>query len=395
MLDNSNIIKIVDELLAGAQKVRASDIHLEPDDDILRVRQRVDGLLQPAGDFPGEQGAAVLSRLKILAGLDIGEKRISQDGRFGHQVKNLPELDIRVSTIPTISGEKLVLRLLPKEKFCQNLDGLGLSPEQIKLFRQILLQTSGLVLVTGPTGSGKTSTLYACLAELSRVSSNITTIEDPVEYRQPGINQVQVNQKAGLTFAQGLRSILRQDPDIILVGEIRDVETAQIAVRAALTGHLVLTTMHTADGLGAVSRLLEMGVEPYLLAPCLKAVIAQRLVRLLCPDCKRQTVFDWPEEAFATPDKARSSRASLAGREIGEPSGCAKCQKTGYTGREGIFEIILFEEALKDMLLRRSPWPVMKAEISKRGWADLWASALAKVLSGRTSLVEIGRVLGI
>ena len=394
MLSENNTIKLVDDLLAKAQQLRASDIHLEPTGRGLGVRLRIDGLLRQSSEYHGETGAAVASRLKILAGLDIGEKRLGQDGRFGRQIKDLPGLDIRVATIPTIDGEKLVLRLLPKERSQQDLAGSGLAEDQLELFRRILKRAAGLVLVTGPTGCGKTTTLYGCLSELADQSLNITTIEDPIEYRQAGINQVQVNQKSGLTFAAGLRSILRQDPDVILVGEIRDAETAQIAVRAALTGHLVLATMHTTDGLGAVSRLLEMGIEPYLLAPCLSAIAAQRLVRLLCPHCKRKTAFDWPASAFASAGKAGRAIELLTGRETFQPAGCPACQETGYQGRTGVFEIVDFDDALKDLLLRRAPWPELRAEIARQGGRDLWLGALNRVLSGQTSLVEVGRVLG-
>ncbi|HEY3425984.1 MAG TPA: GspE/PulE family protein, partial [Negativicutes bacterium] len=342
--EDAPVISIVNSLISQAIKERASDIHIEPQDNAVRVRFRVDGVLREVVTFPQHSHAAIISRVKIMSEMDIAEKRLPQDGRIKVQ-EDTRDIDIRVSTLPTILGEKVVLRILDKSRLIVDSKGLGFSDDNFQRVQKLYAQSQGMILVTGPTGSGKTTTLYTTLAELNSVEKNIITIEDPVEYRLKGINQIQVNQKAGLTFANGLRSLLRQDPNIVMVGEIRDKETADIAIRAALTGHLVLSTLHTNNAPGAIIRLLDMGIEPFLAASSILGIIAQRLVRVICTECKQSysPKFDSPERVFL---------GIAAGAEVTlyRGAGCTHCEYTGYRGRIAIHEVMPTSSVLREAI---------------------------------------------
>src|SRR5947207_704598 len=344
--EDASIIRFVNQVLKDAIELRASDIHLEPFEDELRIRYRIDGVLQevPVPAQVKRVQPAIVSRVKILSHLNIAEKRLPQDGRIKIRVEDA-EVDIRVSIIPMLHGEAVVMRLLRQNSTLRGMKQLGLDAREMKSFRRVLELPHGIVLVTGPTGSGKTSTLYTALNEINDSVRKIITIEDPVEYQLKGVNQIQVSEKAGLTFARGLRSILRHDPDVILIGEIRDQETAQIAVQASLTGHLVFSTLHTNDAAGAVTRLVDMGVEPYVVASSLEAVIAQRLVRKLCPLCKK---FDVTVRTQALRERVEALRDAV----IYAPGGCKECRMTGYTGRRAIFELMTVSGDIRRSLLR-------------------------------------------
>jgi type II secretory ATPase GspE/PulE/Tfp pilus assembly ATPase PilB-like protein len=376
----------VNLIVSQAIHDRASDIHIEPEQKSLQVRYRIDGLLHEALSPPKHLQAAIISRLKILAQLDIAESRIPQDGRFQVTVQGR-EIDIRVSTLPTVYGENVVLRLLDKSSLMLNLEELGLGPEPLRLFKGMLASSYGVILVSGPTGSGKTTTLYSALQAINTPDKNIITIEDPVEYRLKGIRQSQVNVKAGLTFASGLRSILRQDPDIIMVGEIRDQETAKIAVEAALTGHLVLSTIHTNDAPGGLTRLTEMGVEPFLTASATIGIVAQRLVRKLCERCKK------PYQ----PNSVALSELNLK-KEIAKDvvlyrgEGCSACRNTGFTGRLGIYEVMTINQEIQELALSHSASAQIKRAAFRNGMLSLRQDGLAKALKGVTSLEEVIRV---
>ncbi len=382
--DDAPVIKLVYSILGQAVSEGASDIHFEPEDREMRVRFRVDGVLHEAARVPKRMVSGVVSRVKIMSDLDIAEKRVPQDGRVGLTVEGR-KVDMRVVTMPTQRGEGATIRILDKDQALLSLDQLGMDGEQRGRFEAAIRQSYGAILVTGPTGSGKSTTLYSALQVINEVSKNIITIEDPVEYQLEGIKQMGVNRRAGLTFASGLRSVLRADPDVIMVGEIRDAETARIGIEAALTGHLVLTTLHTNDAPGAITRLSKMGIEAFLTASAVDCVVAQRLARTLCTSCKRRTVL------------AQSALAE-AGFRVGadveayEPVGCARCNGTGYKGRIGLYSVMTMSEQIKDMTVGGSP----QAEIAKaardEGMMTLREDGLHKVRSGITSIEEVARV---
>jgi len=382
--DEAPVIRFVHSVLFRAIRDRSSDIHFEPYEKELAVRNRVDGILYNMVTAPRKWHAPAVSRVKVMAGLDIAERRLPQDGRIRIRMGG-KEIDIRVSTVPTSFGERAVLRLLDRTNVVVGLADLGLSPPELSLIERFLSRSSGIVLVTGPTGSGKTTTLYAALRRLDSGTKNIITIEDPVEYQIRGIGQIQVNPKIHLTFANGLRSILRQDPDIIMVGEIRDAETAEIAIQASLTGHLVLSTLHTNDAASAVTRLVDMGIEPFLVASSLSAVVAQRLVRRLCPACKA---------AYApTPEEARGiGLQSPPSAPFYRPAGCEKCLHTGYSGRIALFEILPADETVRTAILTRSDADGIRALAVSRGMRTLLAAGAEKVQAGVTSAEEVLRV---
>lgn len=378
------VIRLVNSIFAQAVNERASDIHIEPREKGLLVRFRVDGILRDILELPAQARIPVISRLKILSGMDIAERRLPQDGRLQLDFSGR-SIDMRVSSLPTVYGEKIVLRLLYKSDQLFDLHQLGFSTHNLERFRSVLKAAYGLILLTGPTGSGKTTTLYAALRDISSAERNIITIEDPVEYLLPGVNQTQVNVRAGLTFATGLRAILRQDPDVIMVGEIRDTETAEIAVRAATTGHLVLSTLHTNDAVGAVGRLIDMGVDHFLVAASLLGVTAQRLVRLLCPYCK-QPYQPGPE------DRLLLGPHWQEGTVLYQPAGCPQCHHTGYKGRTGIHEVLLASGVLREMINNRRPHDVIKKQAAAEGMVLLQEDGIQKVLQGLTSLQEVMRV---
>ena len=380
--DKQSIIQLVNLIIARAIKEKASDIHIEPDESCLRTRFRIDGMLQEVMSLPQNFEAATISRCKVMAELDIAEKRIPQDGRIKLQMGN-KEIDLRVSTYPTLRGEKVVMRILDKSSVVYGLEELGFPDDTLQNFSKLIRKPNGIILVTGPTGSGKTSTLYAALQCIKDPTINIVTIEDPVEYQLAGINQGQINPKAGFTFAGGLRSILRQDPDVIMVGEIRDYDTAEIAIRAALTGHLVFSTLHTNDSAGAMTRLVDMGVEPFLVASSLIGIMAQRLVRTICSDCKEEYV---PSAAVIK----RSKLLYQAGRtKVYQGKGCELCNHTGYKGRTTITELLIPNERIKELIVEKSPTSVIKNEAMKLGMRTLRQDGLGKVLRGVTTLSEV------
>ncbi len=380
--DDAPVVKLVNSIMEQAVREAASDIHIEPFEKVTRVRYRVDGSLFDAIDFTRKLHPAVSSRIKIMANIDISEKRRPQDGRILIKTLN-KNIDLRVSTLPTIYGEKVVLRLLDQSNAMVGLEKLGLEQADRELVDKIIGSPYGIVLVTGPTGSGKSTTLYSVLERLSKPEVNIITVEDPVEYTMTGINQIQVNEKAGLTFSEALRSILRQDPDKIMVGEIRDLETAQLAVRAALTGHLVLSTLHTNDAPSATVRLIEMGIAPFLVSSSLIAVVAQRLIRKLCEHCKQE---------YELPDKIAEEVGLPKGTVVFKPVGCEICRGTGYKGRSGIYEIMKVDEDIQNLILEGSAGHRIQHEAIKKGMITLRDSGLIKVRDGVTSLEEVLQV---
>jgi len=380
------IIRLANLMILQAIRARASDIHIEPQEQRVRVRQRVDGVLYPTMTSPRHIQLALVSRLKIMANLNIAERRVPQDGRIELKVDGRP-VDLRVSTIPTVWGEKVVMRVLDKSGAFVGVDKLGLQPEDRQRFEAIIGKPHGVVLLMGPTGCGKTTTLYAILNRLNTPQVNIMTIEDPVEYQMPGISQVQVNPLPGLTFVRGLRAFLRQDPDIIMVGEIRDDETAHIAVQAALTGHLVLSTLHTNDTAGAVSRLASMGVEPFLMASSMVGLIAQRLVRVLCERCREP--YEPSDDVLARLSLARPATPLTFYR----PVGCAYCNHIGYKGRIGIFEILPVDATIKPLIAHNAPAGEIRAAAIAAGMRTLQDDAVSKVINGTTSLEEALRVV--
>ena len=379
------IIKLVNHIISQSVKARASDIHIEPYQDSFKVRYRVDGILYDLLTPPKWIQAALISRIKVMAKLNIAEKRLPQDGRLEVRIGS-QSIDVRVSTLPTTFGERVVLRLLNKSGEILNLKELGLSPDEYDLLNHLVSQPNGIILVTGPTGSGKTTTLYSVLSAIIKPDINIITIEDPVEYQLKGISQIQVNPKIELTFARGLRSIVRQDPDVILIGEIRDNETASIAVQSALTGHLVFSTLHTNDSASTITRLVDIGVEPFLISSSVIAVIAQRLVRVLCDHCKR------PYQPGAIADSIGLSHEQFKGHTIYQAKGCEKCFNTGYRGRAAIFEIMHVEEGMKNLILQTYDASQIKRHAVKNNMKTLRQSGIQKVLAGKTTIEEVLRV---
>lgn len=378
--------QLVDALLQQALQERASDIHIEPATQGLRVRFRIDGMLREKELLPLEMQAAVLSRIKLLSALDIAEKRLPQDGRWRVQKEN-QDVDVRVSTLPVQGGEKAVLRILPFRGMRQNIETLGFSKDALQRYRLLYQKPQGIILICGPTGSGKTTTLYATLAELNRPESNLVSIEDPVELQLAGMNQVQVNAKAGLTFATALRAILRQDPNIIMVGEIRDAETADAAVRAAMTGHLVFSTLHTNDAAGAVARLLDLGVPPFLVAASLLGVVAQRLVRLVCQECRQSyRPAEHTAEEMLLKDVPEGKRSFVKG------CGCAACGQTGYRGRQAIYEVMPVTSRLRQLIQEKAAAYEIAAAAREEGMHTMSEDGVAKAAAGLTSLSEVVRV---
>src|ERR671915_63525 len=382
--EDAPVIKLVNSIIAQAVEDGASDIHFEPDGKEMRVRFRVDGVLSESTTIPKRMVAGVISRVKIMADLDIAEKRIPQDGRVGLTVEG-HAIDVRVVTMPSVHGEGIVMRILDKEQALISMDALGMSEDSHELFEAGFNRSYGAVLVTGPTGSGKSTTLYAALNAINSPERNIITIEDPVEYQMAGINQLQVNLKAGLTFATGLRSMLRADPDVIMVGEIRDSEAARIAIESALTGHLVLSTLHTNDAPSAITRLTEMGVEPFLTASAVDCVVAQRLARRLCSHCKRRTVLSVDSLRVAGFDAAFDIEAY-------EPTGCARCGHSGYKGRVGLYEVMTISDEIREMTIDRVSADVIRAKAVEQGMRLLRDDGLEKVRLGITSISEVARV---
>ncbi len=375
--EEAPVVKLVDLIIRQAIDERASDIHMEPFKDKICLRYRIDGKLYEIPPPAKHLHMPIISRIKILSKLDIAEKRLPQDGAFLVKIGDRP-IDIRVSSVPTIYGEKIVMRLLDRSEVVLDLNRMGFDPKQLEPMRRAINAPYGLVFLTGPTGSGKTTTLYAILNEIKNPSKNIVTIEDPVEYKLEGINQVQVKPEIGLTFATALRSFLRQDPDIMLVGEVRDLETAQICIRSALTGHLVLSTLHTNDAPTAVSRLMDIGIEPYMLAPSLLAVVAQRLVRRLCLDCK---------EAYE-PTKEQLKTINLKAELIYRAKGCAKCNNTGYRGRACIAEVMVANEEIRGLINQRASFQKIREAAKAGGMQTLYEAGLKKVEDGVTSLED-------
>ena len=375
--EEAPVVKLVDLIVRQAIDERSSDIHIEPFKDRISLRYRIDGKLYEIPPPAKHLHLPIISRVKIMSKLDIAEKRLPQDGAFLVKIRNKP-IDIRVSTIPTIYGEKVVMRILDRSTVILDINSLGFGAKQLEDIRRSISAPYGLVFLTGPTGSGKTTTLYAILNEIKHSSKNILTIEDPVEYKLEGINQVQVKPEIGLTFATAMRSFLRQDPDIMLVGEVRDLETAEICIRSALTGHLVLSTLHTNDAPSAVNRLMDIGIQAYMLAPSLLCVVAQRLLRRLCPDCK---------EAYEPTQEERES-IKLRSDLIYRPRGCPKCNNTGFSGRTCIAEVMLVDQEIQDLINQKAPFQKIRAAARARGMETLYESAVKKVEQGITSLEE-------
>ena len=382
--EDAPVMKLVNSLIAQAVDEGASDIHMEPDGRNMRVRFRIDGVLSESTTIPRRMVAGVVSRVKIMGDIDIAEKRVPQDGRVGLVVQGNP-VDIRVVTMPSVHGEGVVMRLLDKSSVQMDLDSLGLVGDGRERFEASFHRSHGAVLVTGPTGSGKSTTLYAALSSINSIDKNIITIEDPVEYQLEGVNQLQVNNRAGLSFASGLRSMLRADPDVIMVGEIRDKETARIAVESALTGHLVLSTLHTNDAPSALTRLSEMGIEPFLTASALECVVAQRLVRQLCSNCKMPTILN-----VAT-FEAAGFRAAFD-VEAYQPAGCSRCGGTGYKGRCGLYEVMTVSEELRALTIERASSDAIAAVAVEQGMRPLREDGLERVKQGITSIAEVARV---
>ena len=385
---DASVVKFVNQIIWEAHHDRGTDIHIEPMENDLRIRYRIDGVLHPTPLPPQMKRfqSAIISRIKVMAGMDISEKRLPQDGRISLRVKG-EEIDVRVSTIPTVYGESVSLRLLMRSSGMYGMDRLGLFKDDEEILNRLIRRPHGILLVTGPTGSGKSTSLYAWLHTINSVDKRILTVEDPIEYEMAGINQIQMKPEIGLTFAVGLRHILRQDPDVIMVGEIRDQETADIAIRAALTGHLVFSTLHTNDAAGAITRLVDMGIEPFLVSSSVEALVAQRLVRRLCPVCKRPWTVDMPFlESVGFPI------SKLLTGTICEPVGCEDCRGTGYSGRTGIYEILVVTDAIRQMVVDRQSSADIKTHALEHGMHTLRMDGWRKVLAGTTTLEEVIRV---
>jgi type II secretion system protein E len=384
----ASVIKFVNQIIWEAHKDRATDIHFEPAEDELRIRYRIDGILHQTPMPPQLKRfqAALISRIKVMSGMNISEKRLPQDGRINVRIKG-EEIDIRVSTVPTVYGESVSLRLLTRGKIFLSLDKLGFAPRDEAMIREIIIKPHGIFLVTGPTGSGKSTSLYAFLSAINSVHKRIITIEEPVEYELKGINQIAVRPEIGLTFAMGLRHILRQDPNVVMVGEIRDMETAEIAIRASLTGHLVFSTLHTNDASSAFTRLIDMGIEPFLVASSVEAVMAQRLVRTICPHCKTEQKVEtdflrkigFPEDEIGTAKFWRGV-------------GCEECRQFGYQGRKGIYELLIVNEAIRPFILNRAPATTIAQKAIEQGMRTLRTDGWTKVKGGETTIEEVLRV---
>ncbi len=384
--DEAPIIRLVNGILFQAVKDRASDVHVEAFERELQIRYRIDGVLYPVLSPPKNLQAAIASRIKVMAGLDIAEKRLPQDGRIRIKIAG-KDIDIRVSVLPTAHGERVVMRLLDKSAVLLDLEELGLGGERLEAFKKLIARPYGIILVTGPTGSGKTTTLYAALSRINSEDINIITVEDPIEYQLRGIGQIHVNPKIELTFAAGLRSILRQDPDVIMVGEIRDGETAEIAIQASLTGHLVFSTLHTNDAAGAVTRLVEMGTEPFLVSSSVLAILAQRLVRMLCPACREP--FLPPSEGLA---ELGLQLSDLPDGHLYRAKGCPRCMQTGYKGRTGIYELLRVDEGIRALIMKGADSGTIKEEARRRGMLTLREDGTRKLVRGITSPEEVLRV---
>ncbi len=384
----ASVIKFVNQIIWEAYKSRATDIHFEPAEDELRIRNRIDGILHQM-EMPPQlkrYQSAIISRIKVMSGMNISEKRLPQDGRINVRIKG-EEIDIRVSTVPTVYGESVSLRLLTRGNIFLTLDKLGFDPKEENAIREIVLKPHGIMLVTGPTGAGKSTSLYAFLSTINSVSKRIITIEEPVEYELKGINQIAVRSDIGLTFAMGLRHILRQDPNVVMVGEIRDRETAEIAIRASLTGHLVFSTLHTNDAPSAFTRLIDMGIEPFLVASSVEAVLAQRLVRNICPSCKteRKMELDYLRQ-IGFPEK------DIATTKFYQGVGCESCRGLGYQSRQGIYELLLVTEALRPLIMNRAPASTLAQKAIEGGMRTLRADGWVKVKAARTTIEEVLRV---
>jgi len=383
--DDAPVIRLVNSMLQHAVKERASDIHIEPFEREIRVRFRIDDVLyEPMKPLPRALHASIASRIKVMGNLDIAEKRLPQDGRIRLKIAGR-DYDVRLSTLPIGHGERLVMRLLPDSQELLDLEKLGFKEAQLTVLERIVKRPNGIFLVTGPTGSGKTTTLHAALATINDKDKNILTIEDPVEIQQPGISQIEVNAKVGLTFASGLRSILRQDPNVVLVGEIRDLETAEIAIQASLTGHLVLSTLHTNDAASAITRLVDMGVEPFLVGSSLVGVLAQRLVRVLCTDCREGYIAS-EEELLEIGIRANGRQV-----EVFRSTGCPMCKHTGYRGRQGIFELMLVDDEIRGLVSKNVDSKTIKQKAVQEGMGTLRVDGARNVLAGVTSIAEVLR----
>jgi len=389
LAEGAPVVEFVNNMLSQAIDQRASDVHVEPEERSFYVRYRTDGVLHEHLNLPKARFSAIASRIKLISGLDIAERRMPQDGRISLRVSG-QELDIRVSTLPGIHGESIVMRLLPKERETNRLEQLGFAADHYRLFRQWVMEPHGIILVTGPTGSGKSTTLYATLDAINDRTRKIITVEDPVEYQLPHITQVQAHADIGYTFAHALRSILRQDPDIVMIGEIRDLETAEIAVQASLTGHLVLSTLHTNDTVSAFTRLIDMGVEPFLVATSVRAVQAQRLVRLLCPHCARPT--QPPPVLLEQIQAVLPAELTHTPPAWKEAVGCPQCQGSGYWGRQGIYELVYVTPELQNLILKRAHATEMRELVSSQGYRNLREDGWLKAYQGVTSLEEVARV---
>jgi general secretion pathway protein E/type IV pilus assembly protein PilB len=385
MAQEASVVKLVNEILIEAANERASDIHIEPEENALRIRYRIDGLLQtqPMPPEINRFQAAIISRLKIMSRLNIAEKRLPQDGRIKMRVQGR-DIDVRVSIIPMVHGEGICMRLLDKTRMKFDLSGVGMLQDTYATFRQLIDRPHGILLVTGPTGSGKSTTLYSALNEIKDETLKIITVEDPVEYQQPGISQIQVHTKIGLTFAASLRSILRHDPDVVLIGEMRDLETAEAAIQASLTGHLVFSTLHTNDAPSAFTRLIDMGIEPFLVGSTVEGVMAQRLVRTICPDCKVQYVPEHHEVPGDFPAEP--------GTALWKGAGCRACRNTGFRGRSGIYELMVTGDLIRDMCVQRLSSAAIRNQALKDGMLTLRQDGWRKVLQGKTTIDEVARV---
>ncbi|MCY2927506.1 MAG: GspE/PulE family protein, partial [Planctomycetota bacterium] len=381
--ESNPVKRLVNLVLWEAIRARASDVHFEPFEEEFKMRYRVDGVLYEMLPPPKSIAVAIASRIKVMSNLNIAERRVPQDGRIELLIGGQP-VDLRVSVLPTMFGESVVMRVLDRSQVSLDLERLGMRDDDLRIFRQLIQRPNGICIVTGPTGSGKTTTLYAALNELNQVDTKILTSEDPVEYDIDGLVQVQINPDAGLTFARCLRSFLRQDPDIILIGEVRDLETAEIAVQSSLTGHLVFTTLHTTDAPSAMARLLDLGLEPFLITATLEGIVAQRLVRVICPRCKEEYV---PTDEMLSQLRLKSE--DLKGKTLYRGAGCEYCRKTGYSGRFALFEVMTLDDDLRELVMKKSSTGVIRDAARKRGMRTLRESGMLAIFDGLTTIEEV------